>query len=108
MEKKHKTCYICGSVTSHLQIYGYFMVTVKFQNAALFLQRLDYKTVNPMELCKSNWSWIRCMIVCLYNLIKRCDSIYVLRDYKTSRGAKIELWVAKKLKYNIIYECAIS
>ncbi len=50
--------------------------------------------VNPMRICKKNWSWLRCMIVCLYQLIVNCDRIYLQYNWTESRGAKIEVVVA--------------
>jgi hypothetical protein len=50
--------------------------------------------INPMRICKANWSWIRCMIVCIYQLIFKCNRIYLQWNWTESRGAKIEVVVA--------------
>ncbi|KKN62176.1 hypothetical protein LCGC14_0514550 [marine sediment metagenome] len=37
-------------------------------------------------------------------ILSRCDAIYVLNNWEDSRGAKMELAVARKLKMEIYYE----
>lgn len=37
-------------------------------------------------------------------IMKRCDSVYMLNNFKDSRGAKIELWLAKRRGMKIEYE----
>lgn len=61
------------------------------------------KVVNPMVICRKEWSWLRCMIVCLRYLIQ-CDTIYLLENWKYSRGAKIEYTIACLLRKNIIFQ----
>lgn len=51
-------------------------------------------TVNPMKKCRYDWSWIRCMMVCVYYLLFHCNRISVQDNWKQSRGAKIEVIVA--------------
>lgn len=72
-----------------------------FLRAERYWQRKGYQVVNPTKLCNKNWSWIRCMIVCLWNLAK-CRYVYFLPNYTYSQGAKIEFKVAKLLNKIII------
>lgn len=58
------------------------------------LRRVYGEVVNPIKLCKKDWSWARCMVVCLWNLIK-CDTVYFMRNHKKSKGCKVELFVAR-------------
>jgi hypothetical protein len=51
-------------------------------------------TINPMKKCHPNWSWIRCMIVCLYYLVFHCNRISLQPNWKQSKGAKIEVLIA--------------
>lgn len=37
-------------------------------------------------------------------IMKRCDSLYMLNNFEDSRGAKIELWLAKRWNKKIEYE----
>lgn len=63
----------------------------------------EVEVVNPVRFCKPGWSWLRCMAVCLWKLL-RCESIYMLRGWSKSRGARIEHKVAELLGIDIIYE----
>ena len=39
-------------------------------------------------------------------LLKRCDAIYMLRDWEDSRGAKVELSLAKELGLEVIFQAS--
>lgn len=85
------------------QVSGIDYKTAKynFLRAERYWQKKGYQVVNPTKLCNKNWSWIRCMIVCLWNLAK-CRYVYFLPNYVYSRGATIELKAAKLLN-KVIY-----
>lgn len=74
-----------------------------FRKAEKLMELQGLYPVNPLKLCKQDWSWLRCMIVCLWHLAK-CDNVYFMRNYKKSRGARIEYKVAKWLGKTIITE----
>lgn len=63
---------------------------------------IGYEVVNPIKLCDKEWSWFRCMVVCLWNLAK-CDYVYMIPNYKKSRGARIEHCFARTLGKGICY-----
>lgn len=67
-----------------------------FAKAEKVWSKRGYDVVNPIKLCNPNWSWLHCMIVCLWHLIQ-CRFVYFMPNYKFSRGAKIELKVAQFL-----------
>lgn len=93
MEKEIKSIYIAGAVTSDINEHGYLHCYQKFENAEKTFAKYfpGAKIYNPMKICKADWSWMRCMVVCLWVLLKKCDAIVLLDDYKTSKGAMIEL-----------------
>lgn len=62
----------------------------------------DCKVVNPTKLCKPEWSWRRCMVVCLWNLLL-CDTIAMLPGWECSRGARIEHRLAVWSRKTVIY-----
>jgi len=67
--------------------------------------QLKYGTMyvtNPMALCKPEWSWARCMAVCLYHIVFKANTIAIFPDWCGSKGARIEVFVAILLKKNII------
>jgi hypothetical protein len=92
MKKKKIKAFISGKVSGmpHLVAYG------KFANADRVLSKMGYEVVNPTKLCKSSWSWCRCMAVCLWHLIW-CDKVVQLDNWKDSRGARWEYRWAKFL-----------
>jgi len=75
-----------------------------FQKADEHLQSMNFETVNPM-LLKHNHdkSWESYMKVCLKALID-CDKIYMLLNWRDSKGAMMELEVARKLGISVIFE----
>ena len=96
-ERKQTKGFISGKISG----LEYYVAYGKFSNAERMLQQMGYATVNPMKICKKNWSWLRCMIKCLW-AIMFCDKIYQLEDWKDSRGARIEYRWAKFLGKRIV------
>ena len=90
--------YIAGRVTGLPEAEA----RIKFTAKKLWLQGLGYKVFVPVEVCKSDWSWFRCMVVCIFNLVFRCNKISLLNNWQHSRGARIECKIAKFLKYKEI------
>ena len=95
---KRDKVYIAGKVT------GLYRCTVEwnFTKRKLQLQEAGHEVFCPIDVCKEHWSWFRCMTVCIFNLVFRCNKISLLHNWKHSRGAKIEYKIAKILKYKII------
>lgn len=64
--------------------------------------------INPMDLEHNHdRSWNNYMRECLKHLCD-CDAIYMLPNYKDSRGANIELELAKVFELEIIFEAKID
>lgn len=89
--------FVSGMVSGlpYLVAYG------NFSNAERSLSSMGYTVINPMKICKKNWSWLRCMTKCLW-AIMFCDKIYQLDNWKESRGARIEYKWARLLKKRIL------
>ncbi len=96
---KRRKIFISGKVSG----LPFSYVKYHFGRASDKYKELGYDVFNPTEHCKVYWSWWRCMIVCLWNLTW-CDSVYFLKNWDKSRGAKIEYRWAKFLEKEIIYE----
>ena len=62
----------------------------------------EYEVRNPVKLCKPSWSWWRCMVVCLWHLVK-CDTVVFMDNWQDSRGARIENRAARFFDKQIIY-----
>ena len=96
--KKSKRVYISGPIS------GYDMAERResFQRAATRFRRQGYEVVNPFELGvpdASPWSvHMRADIAALM----RCDIIYMLPGWYTSRGATIERNLAEMLGIKVM------
>ncbi|MCX6154434.1 MAG: DUF4406 domain-containing protein [Candidatus Kapabacteria bacterium] len=95
LERAWKIIYICGAITNDPDYFG------KFQKAYIHLKQQKYKNVvnparagksllNIFEACKLGApSWWSHMIYDML-LLCRCNTIYMLKNWKISRGARIE------------------
>lgn len=91
--------YLAGKITGDADYKA------KFRKATAVLESMDWNywfIVNPTIECKEHWSWLRCMVKCLF-LLKGCKWVAMLPDWKESRGARIEHRVAQWLGKDIIY-----
>ena len=65
--------------------------------------------VNPVHLLDNigvdmrRLPWWLCMVACVA-AVCRCSTVYMLHDWRYSRGARIEHWVARHLGKHIIYQ----
>ena len=72
-----------------------------FHRAAAELRARGYRVVNPAELAITDpESWASCMRSCVRALTD-CDCIVMLEGWQASRGAKIELDLARHLDMQI-------
>lgn len=66
------------------------------------------KVINPVKLCSNLHTWFSFywiyMIIDIYYLVFKCDSIFMLNNWKYSKGAIIEFKVAKFFNKTIIYQ----
>ena len=77
---------------------------VLFAQAVQQLRAAGKQPVNPMELDHvHDGSWASYMKVCIPALCN-CDAIYMLPNWKQSRGANVEHSLAEKLGMTIYYE----
>ena len=91
--------YIAGAISGR----DYEEVKREFAWREYSLRMEGYKTFNPIRYCKPTWSWYRCMTVCLFHLIFRCNKI-CLPAYTVSKGVKIERKIAKALGYKTLIQ----
>jgi len=91
--------YISGKITNN----PYYCED--FQKAENWLKLCGKEVVNPAKLEEiypnKNYKFYMLLAV---KLLEQCDEIYVLKNYKTSIGAKAELALAKALKIKIHFE----
>lgn len=86
------TIYISGPMTGHPDLN--FPL---FADVALALRLAGFDVVNPAELKhQPDDDWVACMRRDIAALVE-CDSIVMLPGWQNSRGARLELKVAREL-----------
>ena len=95
---KRKKAYISGPISG----LPFEKVEQAFNDAEIRLQEEGYEVVNPLEngLTKDH-SWKEHMKADI-KLLMECDTIYMLKGWTGSKGARIEYQIAVLLEYDII------
>lgn len=69
-----------------------------FETAETKLREEGYEPINPMKLNHDHdKSWSSYMRVCIIALCQ-CDAIYMLPNWESSSGAKLEHYIAENLE----------
>lgn len=91
--------YISGKITG---LDNYAEV---FEQAEKTLTEQGYEVINPTKLNHSNHnqSWESFMKIDLAEMLK-CDAIYMLKNWRESKGAITEGYLAHTVKMKIIFE----
>lgn len=91
----HKpVAYICGKVTGE----PIAQCTMKFGGAQKKLEADGYHVLNPLEVVGDfHLSWEQAMKLCIAALLT-ADVVVLLPDWRQSRGALLEVNLAKELK----------
>lgn len=73
-----------------------------FVDAEVYLNHLGFDVVNPMKLNEhtSDWKWQNYMIEDIRELFE-CEAIFLLDNWRESRGARIELRIAAEMNQQI-------
>ena len=94
-----KKTYISGKITGMEA-----EAKVLFSAAADELAAMGHRTVNPLELPhEHDGNWPSYMKEDVAALLK-CNTIYMLKNWRHSRGATLEHYLATQLNINIIYQ----
>jgi hypothetical protein len=92
--------YISGKITGMDEKEAFRI----FEDAEKKMKELGYNVINPMKLPhKHDKSWISYMEDDIEALMK-CDSIFMLPNWRESNGARIEHQIALCKKMIILYE----
>ena len=98
-ENTAKKCYISGQISGIEDIAESI-----FESAEETVSKLGYIPVNPMKIEHNHdKSWESYMREDIIELMK-CQSVYALRNWRNSRGATIEVNLAKDLGIDIIFQ----
>jgi hypothetical protein len=98
---KREIVYISGQITGLEFADAYF----KFELAEKYVNSLTNKiAVNPMKLEHAHdQSWASFMLEDIKALFE-CQAIYMLNNWESSKGARIERSIAIEMGIEIIYE----
>ena len=92
--------YISGAITGHDEE----VVLSKFGKAFWALKEKGHSLMSPDSLVNfKGFEHEDYMHIC-YAMIDVCDAIYMLKDWQTSRGARMELQYAADYQKQIFYE----
>jgi hypothetical protein len=101
MKKKNKRIYLSGRYTGIM--HDDAMAIFEKYESQLISENEGCEVVNPLKLgIPLNTPWIEAMEICIENMAT-CNAIALIPNYSESRGARIELSVAKKCNFEIIY-----
>lgn len=96
-DKEKKPVYILGKVTGepYQECYN------KFEKREKQLIELGFEVVNPMKLIPKGTNWKEAMRICIASLVG-CFAVSPLTGWHHSKGATIEMNIAKSLEFVII------
>jgi hypothetical protein len=96
----NKKIYIAGKVTGLPPA----AVKQKFAKAEDEMKAKGYEVYNPVTIVGNpNEDWYIAMRKCLTALLE-CDTILLLKDWRSSSGACLEFNLATQLKFTIVME----
>ena len=93
--------YISGAITK----IGVMKATAIFNNTELKLKKQGYEVINP---CRTNATLPQLShedyMVTSLAMLSLCDTIYMLKGWENSDGAKEELQYALEHEYDVVLE----
>jgi len=89
-----KKIYICGKVTGEENYH------VNFLNEENRLFALGYEPINPAACIPSNEPWQKAMRTAI-RMMLLCDGVSMLPNWKSSKGSKFEVFIAKELDIEV-------
>lgn len=65
----------------------------KFMRYEFFYCKQNYDVHNRMLICRQGWSWLHCMVACVWRMSK-CQKVAFMPDWVESRAARMDMIVA--------------
>lgn len=93
MKRKRIKVYIAGKI-SGLDYQDAVANFHLYANLARLEFGNDIFVVLPTSICPIHWGWWKCMLVCLKAMLS-CDIAYFMPNWRDSKGARIEHFVAQ-------------
>ena len=78
-------------------------VSVAFESACMLLRSEGLRPLNPLDIAPKGLTWKEYMQIDL-RALRLCDSIYMMKCWRNSRGSRIEHWFAKRIGLNVYYQ----
>ena len=75
----------------------------RFNSAELRLQAMGYEPINPADISHLQFDYDQMMEIDL-KILSYCDGIYMLKGWKDSFGAQMELQYAVMKQHFVMYE----
>jgi len=96
--------YLCGQVTGRpvQEAADHFEKNKKRICAGALGANLSLRVLNPKEIIAFDAEWHKAMKISIRELTK-CNGIALLQGWKFSKGAKLELLLAKYLRIPVVY-----
>ena len=105
---KREKCYISGPISK----IGYDEACRRFGKAESALQKQGFRTCSPVKMTLCVWlalhcgrfGYVACLLLQLLWMWWTCSCIYLLTDWHTSDGARLERSFARCLGLTALYE----
>lgn len=78
-------------------------VSTAFEYACGFLRSEGLRPLTPLDIVPKGLTWKEYMQIDL-RALRLCDSIYMMKGWRNSRGARIEHWFAKRIGMKVYYQ----
>lgn len=101
-----KNVFVTGSTNQKIILNGFLHAYFDYEKKcwALKRQRVDFNKITfSLHICNQRWSKLRCLIACTIQIAK-CDIVYFVQGWKADRLPRIEHFIAKVLRKEIMYE----
>jgi hypothetical protein len=97
--------YISGKITG----LNYRQAYKNFEQAEQLLKSMDFEVINPMKKVseKEGKTWEEYMLEDI-GLLFNCDGIFMLRNWKDSKGARIEYNIANEKNLMIHFQESLN
>ena len=95
--------YIIGAVTG----YDPDEVRDKFATSERRLKEMGLTPVNPVNIVPEGLNWVAAMKICIAALIE-CDAVFLLPDWERSKGAMLEVMIARNLEIKELKEVILK
>jgi len=101
-----KKIYLAGKITD----LPFEVAVENFADAEQFVTAHGYVALNPMTLFpkQAGWQWHDYMLADLRIVLTEAEAIFMLDNWQTSKGARIEHAIARELGIPVFYAATLG